>query len=148
MVLHKNCTRPSDMPEAVVRHKHVPGDVPTILVVEDSDDARTIIRLDLERCGYRVVEARNGREAIDITERFCPELILMDLNMPEVDGLTATQVIREYGEQCADVPIIAITAYDTYGIEEAAREAGCDAYIRKPLDMPHLEKTVSGFLYG
>ena len=120
---------------------------PTILVVEDSDDTRAIIRLELERWGYTVVEARNGREAIELIERLCPDLILMDLNMPEVDGLTAAQAIRKYNEQCAGVPILAITAYDTFGIEEAAREAGCDAYILKPLDMPQLEKTVSGFLY-
>ena len=82
-----------------------------------------------------------------MTRHLCPDLILMDLNMPEVDGLTAAEAIRRYNEQCAGVPILAITAYDTIGIEEAAREAGCDAYIRKPLDMPHLEKTVSGFLY-
>ena len=124
------------------------GDAPTILVVEDSADTRAIIRLELERWGYTVLEASNGREAIELAGRACPDLILMDLNMPEVDGLTATQVIREYNEHCADVPILAITAYDTFGIEEAAREAGCDAYIRKPLDMPQLERIVSGFLYG
>ncbi|MFL6253589.1 MAG: response regulator [Pyrinomonadaceae bacterium] len=124
------------------------GVAPTILVVEDSADTRAIIRLELERWGYTVVEAADGREAIEMTESACPDLILMDLNMPEVDGLTATQAIREYDTRCADVPILAITAYDTFGIEEAAREAGCDAYIRKPLDMPQLERTVSGFLYG
>ena len=123
-------------------------DVPTILVAEDNDDTRVVIRLELERWGYRVVEARNGREAIEIVEERCPDLILMDLNMPEVDGLTSAQAIRKYNERCAGVPILAITAYDTFGIEEAAREAGCDAYIKKPLDMPQLEKTVSGFLYG
>jgi two-component system, cell cycle response regulator DivK len=123
-------------------------DIPTILVVEDNDDTRAIIRLELERCGYRIVEAADGREAIEITEKFCPDLILMDLNMPDVDGLTAAQTIRKYSEHCAGVPILAITAYDTIGIEEAAREAGCDAYIKKPLDMPQLEKTVSGFIYG
>ena len=121
---------------------------PTILVVEDSCDTRAIIRLELERWGYRVAEAANGREALEFIGRFCPDLILMDLNMPEVDGLTAAQAIRSYGERCAGVPILAITAYDTIGIEEAAREAGCDAYIKKPLNMPQLEKTVSGFLYG
>jgi two-component system cell cycle response regulator DivK len=124
------------------------GGIPTVLVVEDSVDTRAIIRLELERWGYRVVEASNGREAIEMTEDLCPDLILMDLNLPEVDGLTAAQAIRKYNEQCAGVPILAITAYDTIGIEEAAREAGCDAYIRKPLDMPQLEKTVSGFLYS
>ena len=124
------------------------GGVATVLVVEDSGDTRTIIRLELERWGYRVIEAANGREALEIVEEFCPDLILMDLNMPEVDGLTAAQAIRHYDENCAGVPIIAVTAFDTFGIEEAAREAGCDAYIRKPFDMPRLEKTVSGLLYG
>jgi two-component system cell cycle response regulator DivK len=124
------------------------GETPTILVVEDSSDTRAIIRLELERWGYRVIEAANGREAIEVVKEFRPDLILMDLNMPEVDGLSAAQAIRQYDERCAGVPILAITAYDTIGIEEAAREAGCDAYIRKPLDMPQLERTVSGFLYG
>ena len=124
------------------------GGIPTVLVVEDSADTRAIIRLELERWGYKVVEAVNGREAVEMTEDLSPDLILMDLNLPEVDGLTAAQAIRRYNEQCAGVPILAITAYDTIGIEEAAREAGCDAYIRKPLDMPQLEKTVSGFIYG
>ena len=124
------------------------GGMPTILVVEDSDDTRTIIKLEMERCGYKVVEAANGREAIEMVKGACPDLILMDLNMPEVDGLAATEVIRECGEKCGRLPILAVTAYDTIGIEEAAREAGCDAYIRKPLNMTELEKTVSGFLYG
>lgn len=123
------------------------GSIPTILVVEDSEDTRAVIRLELERWGYRVVEASNGREAIEMTEHLCPDLILMDLNMPEVDGLTAAGAIRKYNEQCAGVPIIAVTAYDTFGIEEAALEAGCDAYVRKPLDMSQLEKTISGFVY-
>lgn len=121
---------------------------PTILVVEDSVDTRVIIRLELERWGYRVIEAADGREAIGIVEASRPDLILLDLNLPEVDGLTAAQAIRRLGEGCAGVPILAITAYDTFGIEEAAREAGCDAYIKKPLEMQMLEKTVSGFLYG
>lgn len=123
------------------------GGIPTVLVVEDSSDTRVIIRLELERWGYKVLEAANGREALEVIEGYCPDLILMDLNMPEVDGLTAAQAIRQYDERCSGVPIIAITAYDTIGIEEAAREAGCDAYLKKPLDMPQLEKTVSGFLY-
>lgn len=124
------------------------GGTHTILVVEDNDDTRLIIRLELERWGYRVIEAANGREALEVVEEFCPDLILMDLNMPEVDGLTAVHAIRQYDERCAGVPILAITAHDTIGIEQAAHEAGCDAYIRKPLDMPQLEKTVRGFLYG
>ena len=119
-----------------------------VLVVEDNDDTRAVLRLELERWGYYVIEGRGGREAVELAGRTCPDLILMDLNLPEVDGLTAAQAIRRLDEKCAGVPILAITAYDTYGIEEAAREAGCDAYIKKPIDFPSLEKAVSGFLYG
>ena len=146
--MHDNCTTPPDTLEGFVEMSTFQAKAPTILVVEDSDDTRVVIKLELERWGYRVVEACNGREAIEIVEGACPDLILMDLNMPEVDGLTATQAIRRCGARCASAPILAITAYDTFGIEDAAREAGCDAYIKKPLDMSQLEKTVSGFLYG
>jgi two-component system cell cycle response regulator DivK len=124
------------------------GGIPTALVVEDSEDTRAVVRLEPERWGYRVVEAVNGREALEMTGDLCPDLTLMDLNPPEVDGLTVAQAIRKYNGRCAGVPILAITAYDTIGIEEDAREAGCDAYIKKPLDMPQPEKTVSGFLYN
>lgn len=120
----------------------------TVLVVEDNDDTRTVIRYELEKYGYLVIEARNGQEAIALAEGACPDLILLDLNLPKVDGLTAAQAIRRLGEKCANMPIIAVTAYDTYGIEEAAREAGCNAYIKKPINFPELEKTVSGFLYS
>ena len=119
-----------------------------ILVVEDDRDSLLVLRRMLEREGYTVFEATDGRQAVEAARSERPDLILMDLNLPEVDGLTAAQAIRKYNEQCAGVPILAITAYDTFGIEEAAREAGCDAYIKKPLDMPQLEKTVSGFLYS
>ena len=145
--MHVSCISSPLRVEGFISVSKFEGGIPAVLVVEDSSDTRVIIRLELERWGYRVVEAANGREALEIIEGFCPDLILMDLNMPEVDGLTAAQAIRQYGERCAGVPIIAITAYDTIGIEEAAREAGCDAYLKKPLDMPQLEKTVSGFLY-
>lgn len=124
------------------------GCISTVMVVEDNDDTRVVIRLELEKYGHSVIEARNGWEAIELARSACPDLILMDLNLPRVDGLTAAQAIRRLGEKCAGVPILAVTAYDTYGIEEAAREAGCDAYIRKPLDFQSLEKTVGGFLYG
>jgi len=81
------------------------GGTHTILVVEDNEDTRTIIRLEMERYGYTVVEARNGRKALEMLKELCPDLIVMDLNMPEVDGLTAAQAIRRYGEHCAGVPI-------------------------------------------
>ncbi len=133
------------------RESSRPAEERTILLVEDYDAIRLLMKSYLQRQGFRVVEARDGDEAVRVAGRECAtlRLIVMDLNMPEVDGLTAAQTIRQCGEKCAGVPIIAVTAYDTFGIEEAAREAGCNAYITKPLDnVSQLEKTVSGFLYG
>jgi two-component system, cell cycle response regulator DivK len=117
----------------------------TILVAEDFDDTRALLRRVLQTSGYRVVEAVNGREAVDLVKQDCPDLILMDLNMPEMDGLEATEQIRECRELCKDVVILAITAHDTYGMKEAALEAGCDGYLTKPIDFDRLE-TILGRL--
>lgn len=114
----------------------------TILLVEDSDDSRQVLKLSLEADGYRVMEAHNGREAVEAARERCPDLILMDLNMPEMDGLSATRFIRECREPCQDVPIVAITAFDVYGIRDAALEAGCNDYIVKPIDFDALDETV------
>ena len=107
---------------------------PTILIVDDSDDTRFVLRRLLEAKDYRVVEARDGQEAVETARRECPDLIVMDLNMPVMDGLEAARHIRECKDLCASAPILAVTAFDTYGMEEAAREAGCTDYLRKPFD--------------
>jgi two-component system, cell cycle response regulator DivK len=114
----------------------------TIMVVEDFDDTRAMLRRALQMNGYRVVEASNGLEAVDLVRRGCPDLILMDLNMPVMDGLEATERIRECLETRKDVVILAITAHDTYGMREAALEAGCDGYIKKPIDFDRLDTTI------
>jgi len=114
----------------------------TILLVEDSDDSRRVLKLSLEANGYRVVEAHNGREAVEAARERCPDLILMDLNMPEMDGLSATRFIRECKEPCQDVPIVVITAFDVYGMRDAALEAGCNDYVVKPIDFEALDETV------
>ena len=115
----------------------------TVLVVEDSTDIRTAIRFFLLSSGYRVLEAVNGQEAVELVEQRCPDLILMDLNMPHMDGLEAARRIRQCRDMCGRVPIIAITAYDTYGMREAAIEAGCNDYVLKPIDLTELEKVIS-----
>ena len=120
----------------------------TILVAEDSADTRALLRRALASYGYEVVEATDGREAVEVALRECPGLVLMDLNMPVMDGLAATERIRELRERCGDVPIVAVTAFDTYGIREAAMEAGCDAYLLKPLDLDELESVIAGLLSG
>ena len=118
----------------------------TIMVAEDFDDTRIILRKALETNGYLVMEASNGQEAVDLVWKQCPDLILMDLNMPLLDGLAATEQIRQCKELCKDVTILAITAHDTYGMKEAALEAGCDGYLTKPIDLDNLQKIVDRIL--
>jgi len=118
---------------------------PTVLVVEDSDDTRRVLSMELRHRGCRVVTAADGREAVETALSVRPDLILMDLNLPRMDGLAATEQIRGHGE-LSDVPVIAVTAYDTYGIREAALEAGCRAYLLKPLDPAALVRTLRGVL--
>jgi two-component system cell cycle response regulator DivK len=116
------------------------------MVVEDSDDTRNILMEFLVLKGCRVIEADNGKEAVTLIRRKCPDLILMDLRMPLMDGLTATTQIRRYRDTCSKVPIIAITAHDGEGTKESALEAGCDEYLTKPIDFPLLEKMMHDIL--
>jgi len=121
----------------------------TVLVVDDSDDTRAMLFRMLQGEGYHTIEARNGVEALEKVGEFPPDLIIMDLNMPHLDGLTAAERIKQYrvGRSC--LPIVAITAFDTYGMKDAAFEAGCTDYLLKPLDLDQLGDVVRqhlGFL--
>jgi len=118
----------------------------TILVADDSADTRAVLRRTLATYGYRVVEAADGHEAVRVAQSECPDLVLMDLNMPVMDGLAATEGIRELKERCGDIPIVAVTAFDTYGMRDAALEAGCDAYLLKPLALDELESVIAALL--
>ena len=113
----------------------------TVLLVEDFADSRFMMRSLLEMDGYRVVEATNGREAVEFAKRECPDLILMDLSLPEIDGLTATKLIRQ-SEGLCDTPIVALTAHDAEQFHSIAMEAGCDEYVTKPVDFDLLEVVV------
>jgi two-component system, cell cycle response regulator DivK len=117
-----------------------------VLVVDDYDDGRLLLKQLLESKGFRVTETSNGEEAVESVRRECPDLILMDLNKPRMDGLTAARKIRECRELCRDVPMVAVTAYHTYGMKEAAEEAGCDAYVAKPIDQAQFERTLRRLL--
>lgn len=121
---------------------------PTVLVAEDSQDTRLMLRRALEIKGYRVLEARDGREALEITSEHHPNLIIMDLNMPVLDGLETIKYVRMMQGVAEQVPIVAITAFDVYGMEEAAHEAGCNEYLSKPLDLGDLDKALKslGFI--
>ena len=120
----------------------------TVLVVDDFEDARYMLRMVLEAKGLRVLEAADGEEAVSEAQRQCPDLILMDLNMPRMDGLEAVRRVRQCQEACRDVGIVALTAYDFYGSEEEARAAGCNAYLRKPLDFDELDRALRRLLPG
>ena len=117
----------------------------TVLLVEDTEDNRQMMRRLLEMSGYRVVEAVNGKQAIEVVKEERPELILMDLSLPFVDGLAATREIRGLPE-FDRVPIIAVSAHDTADFHNEALEAGCDVYVTKPIDYPELEELVQEML--
>jgi len=109
----------------------------TVLVVEDSDETRAMLTRMLHGEGYAPLEARNGVEALEKVGEYAPDLIIMDLNMPHLDGLTTAERIRQFRARQA-IPIVAITAFDTFGMEEAALQAGCNEYMLKPLDIDKL----------
>lgn len=110
----------------------------TVLVVEDFEDNRFMMRRLLEMSGYRVVEAVNGQEAVEEALRVQPDLILMDLSLPLLDGLAATRRIREQ-QQLKNVPIVAVSAHDTADFHADALAAGCNEYVTKPIDFDELE---------
>ena len=118
---------------------------PTVLVVEDYDEVRFMISMALRMNGYQVIEATDGLEAVEVARRERPDIILMDLNLPVLDGLAATCRIREQPEM-RDVPIVAITAYGTPDYRLKALAAGCNRFMTKPLDIPRLEATVKHLL--
>ena len=111
---------------------------PTVMVVEDFEDNRFMMRRLLEMSGYRVLEAVNGEEAVELAHRERPGLILMDLSLPQLDGLAATRRIRQYPE-LRDVPIVAVSAHDTADFHADALAAGCNDYVTKPIDFDQLE---------
>jgi two-component system cell cycle response regulator DivK len=119
--------------------------LPTIMVVEDFEDNRFMMRRLLEMSGYQVLEAVNGEEAVEIAKRERPSLILMDLSLPLLDGLAATRRIRQEAE-LRDVPIVAVSAHDTADFHADALAAGCNDYVTKPIDFDQLEALLGKLL--
>ena len=115
------------------------------LVVDDSADNVAMISLDLQQLGYRVVTASNGEDAIRVATQTRPNLILMDISMPTLDGLGATRRIRE-DEELRDVPIIAVTAFSTEGFQRAAYDAGVSGYITKPINLERMHQLIARLL--
>src|SRR5262245_11186875 len=121
---------------------------PMVVVAEDSCDTREMLKRALEIKGYRVLEAQDGREALRLTETYKPNLILVDLNMPVLDGLETIKYVRTMKSTDDKVPIVAMTAFDVYGMQEAAIEAGCNEYLTKPFDLEELDRKLKslGFM--
>ena len=120
----------------------VVGERSVILVVDDSADNVALLSLDLQQMGYRVVTATNGEEAVSVASAILPNLILMDISMPRLDGLGATRRIREI-EPLREVPIIALTAFDTEGFKRAAYDVGVSGYLTKPIDFDRMHQLIA-----
>ena len=116
----------------------------TVLIVEDYADIRTMMKFLVQGYGYEVIEAVDGQEAVEKARQHALDLILMDLSLPVMDGLTATQIIRTL-DGLGKIPIIAVTAYGN-SYYRRAMEAGCDDLINKPLDFKNLEPILNQYL--
>jgi two-component system cell cycle response regulator DivK len=117
----------------------------SILYVEDNRDNRSLIRRVLEAEGYTVIEACSARHALETLQLGNPDIILMDINMPDMDGYTLTAHIRAMPAH-KNVPIVAVTANVMRGDREKSLEAGCDGYIQKPIDIDELPLQIERFI--
>ena len=116
----------------------------TILIVEDFADTRLAVKFMLEGLGYQVVEAENGWQAVEVVKRQRPDLIIMDMALPQVDGLSATKIIRQFKET-SEIPIIAFTASGEF-IYDQAIQAGCNDLITKPVEINTLQTIIEKHL--
>lgn len=119
----------------------------TVLLVDDNEDVRALMRFWLEERGYRVVQAANGDAGVEAAIRERPNVILMDICMPHLNGFTAARRIRAQ-EQLQDIPIIAISAHDLDELQGAAIDAGCVELLGKPVDSERLENILNRLLPG
>ena len=116
-----------------------------VLLVEDYEDTRLFMRLQLEDHGFIVFEAENGQVAVERAVSDPPDVILMDLTLPLMDGFAATKLIRQ-NEQLKNVPIIAVTAHKEEEFRSDAKASGFDAYVTKPIDVNWLKELIAGLI--
>lgn len=117
----------------------------TVLIVEDNELNMKLFRDLLEAHGYQTLQTRNGIEALSLAREHKPDLILMDIQLPEVSGLDVTKWLKE-DEQLCNIPVIAVTAFAMKGDEERIREGGCEAYISKPITVSMFLDTIRQFI--
>ncbi len=119
--------------------------VKTILIVEDNELNMKLFNDLLERNGYATLRTKSGVEAIELARQHRPDLILMDIQLPEVSGLEVTRWIKD-DETLRSIPVIAVTAFAMKGDEEKIRQGGCEAYLSKPISVAKFLETVNAFL--
>ncbi len=117
----------------------------TILIVEDNELNMKLFNDLLQAHGYNTVQTKDGRKALDLARENKPDLILMDIQLPEISGLEVTKMIKA-DEDLQAIPVIAVTAFAMKGDEEKIREGGCEGYIAKPISVPSFLETVEKFL--
>jgi CheY-like chemotaxis protein len=120
---------------------------PLVLVAEDHEDTRFLLRYMLEARGYRVAEAENGEDAVALAERIRPDLVMMDGSMPRLDGLEATRRMRQPSFPFR-VPVVFLSGHAEEAARAAAREAGCDDYLTKPFEVKQLEQILRRHVGG
>jgi len=117
----------------------------TVLIVEDNELNMKLFHDLLDAHGYNTLQTRDGLKALDIAREHMPDLILMDIQLPEVSGLEVTKWLKE-DDRLRAIPVIAVTAFAMKGDEEKIREGGCEAYISKPISVGTFLETVQQFL--
>jgi CheY-like chemotaxis protein len=116
-----------------------------VLLVEDAEDTRLFMRLELEQNGFIVFEADNGQAAVDLSARETFDVILMDLTLPLMDGFEAAKLIRQ-NDRLKNVPMIAVTGHQETDFRSDAKASGFDAYVTKPIDIKWLKELIAGLL--
>lgn len=127
------------------KFKHDGAHAPVIMVVDDTEGVRRIIMMQLKTLGYRVAGAQSGLEAVEIIKQERPALVLMDINMPEVDGLETTRIIRQTAG-ISSIPIIGLSAHHGSEIRNTALDAGCNEFVTKPIEFRLLGNLINQHL--
>ncbi|AGB70815.1 cell division response regulator DivK [Rhizobium tropici CIAT 899] len=116
-----------------------------VMIVEDNELNMKLFRDLIEASGYTTIQTRNGMEALDLARKHRPDLILMDIQLPEVSGLEVTKWLKE-DDDLHMIPVIAVTAFAMKGDEERIRQGGCEAYVSKPISVPKFIETIKTYL--